>query len=236
MQKNIKGISAFLLLTISLPAAAEEIVYDTTQVVLREFDKGALKEFSGKSDFNYHSHEGTNAWLNKLIMDFLSRFFDKENLYSTWNVIEILIYVFAAASIIYIIVRLLRADKSLVFYKDSERSGVHMKDHEENIHELDLDQLLEEAVQQRHYRRAIRLLYLILLKELAGKKLIDWSPAKTNHEYLREIKSAPMKKTFQANTIIFEYIWYGEFPLDEAGFEKARESFQSFIQQVKTIK
>ncbi|MFN8348046.1 MAG: DUF4129 domain-containing protein [Spirosomataceae bacterium] len=98
----------------------------------------------------------------------------------------------------------------------------------ENIHELDFNRLIDEATEQHHYRLAIRLYYLKILKQLTDKQLIHWQPTKTNRMYVNELENVALKKDFEQLTSQFEYVWYGEFQVTTVEFNVLKEQFQFF--------
>ncbi|MFD1144050.1 DUF4129 domain-containing protein [Larkinella insperata] len=98
----------------------------------------------------------------------------------------------------------------------------------ENIHEIDFEQQIDAAIQQRNYRLAVRLLYLQTLKHLSNRNLIDWKPDKTNRSYVYELAQSPLQPDFETLTTQFEYIWYGDFPITEERFKPLQESFVRF--------
>ena len=91
---------------------------------------------------------------------------------------------------------------------------LHPEDLTDNIHEISFDALIEEAVRTQNYRRAVRLYYLQTLKKMSDRHVIEWKNEKTNRQYLQEIKDPEMKQLFTQLTLLFEYIWYGEYPAD----------------------
>lgn len=106
--------------------------------------------------------------------------------------------------------KLLRIEFTGLFGKKARPFTVPYETHAENIHELNFNALLDEAVRQQDYRRAIRLYYLRALKQLSDKALIDWQPGKTNHRYIRELQAQALRLDFEKITALFEYVWYGE--------------------------
>ncbi len=97
----------------------------------------------------------------------------------------------------------------------------------EDIHTLDFGVAIDEAVSQRNYRLAVRLLYLQTLKRLTDAGLIDYKPDKTNRQYVHEL-SAPRQAGFEGLTRQFEFVWYGDFPVDETRFRAIQEQFYQF--------
>ena len=102
----------------------------------------------------------------------------------------------------------------------------------ENIHEIDFSEQIAIALQNKNYRLVVRLLYLQTLKQLSDKNLIDWQPEKTNQTYVSELKQQPYHQQFVSLTNQFEYIWYGEFYIDENTFQPIYQSFQEFNTQM----
>jgi hypothetical protein len=99
---------------------------------------------------------------------------------------------------------------------------------DENIHAIDFNTRINEAVEQRNYRLAVRLLYLQTLKRLTDRGLIQWQANKTNRQYAYELTGNPARLPFEQLTTQFEYVWYGDFPVDEARFGQIRDNFQQF--------
>ncbi|MEM6320159.1 MAG: DUF4129 domain-containing protein [Bacteroidota bacterium] len=100
----------------------------------------------------------------------------------------------------------------------------------DNIHEYDLPQLIQQAIAQKDFSAATRLYYLLAIKSLSEKGLIQWKKDKTNRKYLQELSNQTTKQQFRQLTTIFERIWYGEVVVDEAVFEQIQPQFQQFVQ------
>lgn len=118
------------------------------------------------------------------------------------------------------------------FLRPARRLVTGMTEVGENIHEMDFDRLIAEMVGRREYRRAVRLLYLNALKRLTDRGLIQWKIDKTNHEYLRELRTSRVIEPFRRATLAFEYVWYGDLPVDEANFPKIRDLFARLDQSL----
>ncbi len=103
---------------------------------------------------------------------------------------------------------------------------------DEDIYEVDLEALLKKATDSNNFRLAIRYYYLMTLKGLSAKKLIDYHKDKTNSEYLFEIEDTAMRSKFSYLSYVYTYVWYGEFPVDEKNFIAAQNKYQSFINRI----
>ena len=97
---------------------------------------------------------------------------------------------------------------------------------EENAN--DPDSLLRNAIKSGNYRLAVRYLYLQSLKRLSEKKFIEINTNKTNYEYVTEIRKHKFANEFASLTLQYEYVWYGEYPVDERLFEQIQGGFTQF--------
>lgn len=199
------------------------------------FDKDKLKELASDDSFDYNrKYIPRNYSIRELIANWIQdkiiRFFSLMGRNS-----ETTKYVFYALSILaicYFIARLLKIDNTYLFYKQgySTKNPVIF---EENIHEMDMEKALEEAIKAKDYKKAVRLFYLSILKNLDTQEIIKWELHKTNHDYEYEIKDAALKADFVSLTRYFEYIIYGNFNLDEAGFLSAQSIYNQVLQKLK---
>lgn len=113
------------------------------------------------------------------------------------------------------------------------------KVHEQLIHEEHEDfdknnyeQLLHLALENKDFRLATRYYYLSLLKRLSQKKLISYHKDKTNTEYTFELPDGSMRKDFSLLAYIYDYVWYGEFQVDEDKFKTIETNYKSFLQTI----
>lgn len=104
---------------------------------------------------------------------------------------------------------------------------------EEQIHHIDLYKLLEEYATQKNFKMMIRINYLIVIKELSNKNLIDWQKQKTNGNYLQEMFGHKFFTSFQKLTVLFERVWFGEVNVDEKIYTKIEPQFKQMIKDIK---
>lgn len=103
----------------------------------------------------------------------------------------------------------------------------------DNIEDADVQSLINNAENANDYRLATRYYYLLVLKTLSLKNFIKVEEDKTNAEYLNEIERHHFSKDFAYTSYLYNYIWYGEFPLDIKQYNTAKASFITLIKQVK---
>lgn len=81
----------------------------------------------------------------------------------------------------------------------------------EDLAAIDLQALLEQALNDGDYRRAVRIHFLQLLKQLDQAQLIAWTKDKTNKEYLNELLSEEViYQPVRRLTLAYELTWYGD--------------------------
>ncbi|UAM99354.1 hypothetical protein K8354_05950 [Polaribacter litorisediminis] len=138
------------------------------------------------------------------------------------------------AFIIFIILKVLLGFDAQ-FWKPSKRSKKITETliyENENLHELHLEGLLKQALENKNFRLAIRYYYLTSLKILSNKEMISYHKDKTNSAYLSEIENRDIKNQFSYLSYVYAYVWYGEFTLDEASFIRAQHKYQSFLKSL----
>ena len=126
---------------------------------------------------------------------------------------------------LYVIIRFVGSEGfSKVLGKESKVTGeVNLE--EEHIEDIDIEAFIKESLEQGNYRNALRYQYLNVLKALSSKAVIDWDFQKTNADYYREIKTQTVKEQFKDVSRIYDYVWYGEFPIEHDSYEEAMEQF-----------
>lgn len=158
-------------------------------------------------------------WLWRKIGEFLS----SEAYQNVWQYVMLVVI---AGAVIYL---LMKAEVlGFLFPKRAQSGRLDYENLAENIHAIDFDTAVDEAVSQRNYRLAVRLLYLQTLKRLTDAERIRYKPDKTNRQYVQELANSPLQTDFETLTRQFEYVWYGDFPVDESRFGAIRQQFQSF--------
>ena len=81
---------------------------------------------------------------------------------------------------------------------------------------------------------ATRYMYLKSLQRLDLAGLIRYHPQATNHEYTRQLSAHALSADFGLLTHIYEYIWYGEFSVNEEQFAMVQAHFDKFYKSVRS--
>ncbi len=94
------------------------------------------------------------------------------------------------------------------------------------------DSLIREAESKSDYNLSTRYLFLQTLKRLADGDLIQYSPDKTNYNYVKELSNKNYSHDFALLTLNYEYAWYGKFVLTADRYRQLKEQFISFNKKV----
>ena len=210
-------------------------VQPVDSVTIRSFKKENLEKYLSDEEYRYdreYRPQAPNLWqrFKQWLFDKLIQALGDEN---TSNLVKWTIYIICGAVILYVILKLTNTNIRGLIYNQSQRGRLAFQESEENIHQLDFATLLKEAIAKQDYNRAIRLYYLRTLKTLSDKNIIDWRINKTNHDYVQELSNTDLSSGFRRLTILFEYICYGDFHMNQADFEEASAQFNTFDEQVQ---
>jgi len=230
----------FIFLNIS---SAQTIQQDSITVVLddgpiteKSFSEGLSQKYSGE-DFNYNESDGeAQNLLGRAITWFfqqLEKLFGIDLSPEVRSVVEFLVYLLLTVFIGYFIIKLLLGNKASSFFTRKTATVNPLTIDEEHIENINLDTFISDALAQKNYRLAIRYMYLKALKELSFNNIISWHFEKTNNDYHNEIKDPLLKDNFKKVSYLYDYVWYGEFDLDEIGFINAQKDFERLSKKLK---
>ncbi|MBS1512151.1 MAG: hypothetical protein JST86_14985 [Bacteroidetes bacterium] len=141
---------------------------------------------------------------------------------------QVILWILAGGFILFVLFRLFLSDG--VFRRNTKSAVVvtEQPDEEKVTDKTNLSALIQQAAKEGNYRLAIRYQYLQTLYKLAAKNLVQLAADKTNYQYVREISNYQMQNEFSALTLNYEYVWYGEFAIDDAIYQKLVPSFTQF--------
>jgi len=213
-----------------------DILIDSSAVEKRSFVPN-LKEKYDDVAFEYEPKlKEKSSWTRFLewLSYWLSRIFSFGNENASMSVIEIIVKIIAFGIIIFVIYLIVKAimndEGRWIFGKSSDKKVINYDEIEKNLQLVDFEKLIKEALKAGESRLAVRYHYLWLLKKMAAKEIIEWDVEKTNSDYIYEIKSPKLKEDFTYLSYLYNYIWYGEFEIEENTLEKAVKAFQKTIQ------
>lgn len=199
--------------------------------VLRTISDKTWKKISNDRAFVYTKttrkpapdKTGSEPWFS-----FLSKLFSA-------RVFTILMFILFGGLLIMVIYHLFfSGDQQIYRWKRRKRALSHGEVSMDDItHFHDWEQALQDACSHGHYRLAVRLWYLQTLQLLHEKSLIQFQSEKTNRDYQRELQATTYASSFKTLTTYFEYIWYGQFEVDEAQYGTIATLYKNFQQAIR---
>ncbi len=219
------------------PKVAQEIEYDKTPVTPLKFDTDQIKDYAIQDEFNYVEEEAPDniwtrfkAWINDLWRSFIEWILQGNEATGFLGfLVRALPYLLVAGVIALLVWLFLKVDLGGSPLKGPDLNKVILSDEQEIIETQNIGELIEAALREKNYRLAVRFYYLLLLQKLAQKELIDWEVQKTNADYVYELKDAGLRNTFTRLTRIYDFIWYGNFEVNETDFIKAETEFKKSL-------
>ncbi|PIF33458.1 hypothetical protein CLU81_4072 [Flavobacterium sp. 9] len=219
----------------SIKYTEKDIQVDSSTIEAKTFNKNFKKKYTD-SDFVYeYKTPEKNAWdrFKDWLASVFRRIFSFENTASSIKFVSILLRIIAVLviiTVIYLIVKaLINKEGQWIFGKNAQKKTIYYTDIEKNIHLLDFEKLIKESINSGEKRIAIRYYYLWLLKVMAQNHYIEWDIEKTNSDYLYELQRPVHKEEFTYLSYLYNYIWYGEFQIDEISFNKAENRFKKAL-------
>jgi hypothetical protein len=218
---------------------------DTSAVSLRHFDAAALKAYSKNPEFQYNEPTTDLSWwarfwrwfwaLIRTVWEWFTNLFDFSSLTKLgifWQIIKILLLAAGLAALVFFILKSAGIDMLGIFRRKAAAAPIPYSEFFEDINQIDFDAEIENAVSKHNYRFAVRLLYLKCLKQLSDAGLIAWQIDKTNNVYIDELSDEEQRSAFKVLTRQFEYVWYGDFLIDQPVYKDINLSFNDFNKRV----
>lgn len=243
MKKYLFYIAFFICsFSVFSQAKKEEIPFDDTFIEQKKFDTKKIEAYKKNDDFIYtiEKREPTILeklwnWIKRTTKKILSYFFDdiKPAVGILRILLKILPYIVAGV-VLYLIIRLfLKTNIQNIFGAKPVKPFVQLSEEEELIKDKNLPDLINKAISQGNYQLAIRYYYLLVLKKLSEKEFISWQQEKTNEDYIQELSSKQhIHNDFKKLTYLYDYVWYGEFLVDEKKFLQAESNFKSTLAKI----
>ena len=213
--------------------AQTEIRYDTASVSVRKFSPAAIKSYKENPVFQYDRIiEPPRSLWDRFWDWFWSKIAQLFSSKESWSLIRTILVILASAILLFFILKLLGMTNAGLFGKENKNDAPGYSITEEDIHSINFEAAIQEAVNEGNFRFAVRLLYLQSLKKMADLGLINWQLNKTNIAYLQELSGSKHYRHFTHLTVQFENNWYGDLPIEENEFRAVRDQFTAFNQQL----
>lgn len=213
----------------------KDIQVDSGTVEAKRFEKNFKKKYSDP-EFVYEYKAPEKSWWDHFkhwLAGVLASLFNFKSVKTSLTFVGILFRVLAVLVVIVLIYFIARAltkqEGRWIFGKNANKKAIFYSDAEKNIHLLDFEKLIKDSIEAGEKRIAVRFYYLWLLKVMAQHNYIEWDIEKTNSDYLYELHQPAHKEEFTYLSYLYNYIWYGEFEIDDAVFRKAENRFKKAL-------
>lgn len=195
--------------------------YKSEKITIRKFDEDKWQKIAGDKDYNETERKKQT----------------QQEASAPWGGVALKIAGYAiiiglVVFILYLIINNTYLDSKI---KNKTQISTNAAKTVEDIHELDIQSLLQQAMANGELRLVVRLYYLRLLKKLDENKLIAWRKEKTNHDYLMELFSREWYKEVRGLTNSYEKCWYGEHDLDNESYQKLVAAFEDIHQRLSKV-
>ena len=230
--------SAFSFEYALIQKGSDSLQTDTSTIAPRQFDD--LRETYTGDEFIYERTTENSGWWTRFkqwLSDKINDIFGLNSNAQSSSFTDVALKIFYVVILLLVIFFIFKAvmnkEGKWVFGKSSDKSIIPITDIENNIHATDFKSLIHRAEKEDNYRLAIRYYYLWLLKSLTTAEVIEYDVEKTNSDYYYEIQSESIKEEFSYTSYLYNYIWYGEFNIDQNQFDKAKHAFLNFLNSTK---
>jgi cell division protein FtsL len=193
---------------------------------LREVPASLIKEFKADKELQYKKKKrGNERDFTVVQMIFLAIFMFIRSFY--WILIILIVLVLA-----FILYNYLKGQGYILGRKNRSFDDEVVALSDEELDLSTYEKQIQAAIAAGKLRLAVRLLYLQTLRLLSDKEIISFSKEKTNAAYLRAMAQTAWYKPFANLTLDYEYIWYGEIPVNEAQFDVIHKHFSQFMNEL----
>ena len=203
---------------------------DDFKVNVRIFSDDAISKYKNDPDFIYDEEiKDAEDWITKIKNWINNQLASLRSSEAYYTMLDFIYYGLMIIAVLLIIRGLLKADRRGLIFGKLSRDEIKFTENEEEISKLNFDDLISAAIESKNYKLAVRYLFLKSLQLLSEKDLIKINDNKTNNQYLAEIKNDNISKVFRRTTSVFEWIWYGDFPVDEKLMKSSQNEFNELF-------
>ncbi|WP_318312443.1 DUF4129 domain-containing protein [Flagellimonas crocea] len=219
------------------------VKYDDSDIAPIEFSQEDFEAYKEDPAFDYEEIKTESTWWTDIMNWFyniLRRFF--EWIFGVGNAegylaafMKILPYLLLVLFLYLVIRFFVRSNLYGIGRNRKNPNVVSLSEEEHIIKNEDIQTLIGNALAEKKYRLAIRYYYLYILQLLSERDLIDWQQQKTNDDYMTELAESDFKNEFRRATMLYDYVWYGEFEIDQERFDKAETVFKSLKNAITNV-
>ena len=218
-----------------------QVKYDTESLEVQQISDADLIKFKNDPKFDYEIVESNptwwddfKTWIGNLLLQFFEWIFGIEEAAGALAAFLRILPYLLLALLLYLLIRFfMNVNASTPANSNGKSPYVGLSEEEHIIKNEDIKVLIQKALSDQDYRLAVRFYFLYILQLMSEEALIDWQLQKTNHDYEKEIRKPELKYAFAKITRLYDYVWYGDFSIDELQYKKAEVIFLSLQKSLK---
>ncbi len=148
---------------------------------------------------------------------------------SSWDVeaLSPFLYVLVFIVVLIVLILIIKNFKQPVNVKSKRLEATSIEEAEDNLPDVTLNKIHQEAIQRGDFKSALRIKFLMLLQSMIDAGLIIWKKRKTNEQYLAELNQYDQKNTFNHIVILYDRVWYGSASITEVQYQMVTERIKS---------
>src|SRR5690554_223977 len=210
------------------------IVADTTVVDVRLPDESIIESYYTNPDFQYEGVPPNPNTFMGMVIYWVTRFINYIIGTPIGNfILKVVVYVSIAGVVILLLNQLLDGNLVNILRRRKSDKSISPNVSEEELEKLDFEKLYSSALESSNFADATRYAFLIVLKLLYNKELIQFSIEKTNHDYASELEGKPVAPLFKKLAYYYEYVEYGDFEIDEIKFKIVQQTLKHIKEGLK---
>ena len=243
MYKSLIYILFFFIFNVGFSQQDSLVVnYDkSSSIKIKKFDEEQIASYKKNSDFDYIIYDsGTSLiselkhWAKRILEKILAYILGAKKAIGVVAFIFKMVPYLVLAAIIVLLVRLfLKINTKKLSVNQTENTEVIFSEESDIIKNANIQDLIKKAIIQNNYRLAVRYYYLLVLQKLEEKEMIVWEQQKTNEDYIKEINHKTITKKFKDLTQLYDFVWYGNFEINELEFTQVVSNFNSLTTELK---
>ncbi len=197
--------------------------WSSGSLVERKIPPRIFNQLKADKDLQYHKQEPKEMeipWILR-VLGYVVAFMDS---------IRVILYILLGGGLALVIFYFMRQQGFRLFKKQWEEGSPEAAPEAGNSEGY--EKQIQAAIANGQFRAAVRYLYLQALYVMAARQLITLGKDKTNADYLRLLLKTPWHQPFARLTRDYEYIWYGEMPVNTEQFDQIHGQFRQFMRSV----
>lgn len=235
-----------MFLSFSLPiiSGGTMVVAQTAENDLTplDFSEETLQDFKEDPDFDYSEAAAEDNWWTKFkryiglqwqrFLDWLFGDYEAPLLLAIF--LDILPYLILGLLLTFVLYLFSKLNPGNYLFGTPAQGDITFEGEEKIIKTRDIQKLIQKALSKENYRLAVRYHFLYLLQKMSRQEIVIYDSAKTDEEYVQEIKDPALKSRFKRVNRIYDFVWYGNFETTAEDYGKIKEEFEKAEDLIST--